>query len=66
MYIDLPSSASSTDLTRIRIGDIIVKQSTRDAKPPFAEGAFYYFAEENALLRWSNGEWKQVNSVADV
>ena len=66
MYIDLPSSVSSTELTRIRIGDIIVKQSTRDAQPPFAEGAFYYFAEENALLRWSNGEWKQVNSVADV
>lgn len=67
MYIDLPKShEANAELTRVRIGDIIVKESSRDAIPPFSEGAFYYFVAENALLRWHNGDWKQINSVADV
>ena len=73
MYIDLPSSHDSgAELKRIRIGDIIVKNSARDVEPPFAEGAFYYFVEENALLRWSYNtkegkyEWKQINSVSVI
>jgi hypothetical protein len=73
MYIDLPNSHDSgAELKRIRIGDIIVKNSARDAQPPFAEDAFYYFVEENALLRWSYNtkeskyEWKQINSVSVI
>ena len=67
MYIDLPKSHEpNAEITRVRIGDIIVKESSRDAEPPFSNGAFYYFVEENALLRWNNGEWKQINSVSDV
>lgn len=66
MYVDLPKDSTSGELKRVRIGDIIVKDSVRDAKPPFAEGAFYYFAKENALLRWYDGAWKQVNSTSDV
>lgn len=67
MYIDLPKShEANAELTRVRIGDIIVKESSRDAEPPFSEGAFYYFVAENALLRWHNGAWKQINSVSDV
>lgn len=67
MYIDLPESLeANADLKRIRIGDIIVKDSKRDAVPPFSEGAFYYFAQENALLRWNGSSWTQINSVSDV
>lgn len=67
MYIDLPKShEAGAEVARVRIGDIIVKNSKRDAIPPFAEGAFYYFAEENALLRWDGSKWKQINSVSDV
>jgi chromosome segregation ATPase len=70
MYVDLPK-ANSTELARVRIGDIIVKNSVRDAEPPFCEDAFYYFITENALLRWGIQEdgtkgWKQINSVSDV
>lgn len=66
MYIDLPNAANANTIDRIRIGDIIVKNSSRDLAPPFAEGAFYYFVSENALLRWNGSEWTQINSVADV
>ena len=66
MYIDLPNATNSAQIDRIRIGDIIVKESTRDLEPPYSEGAFYYFAKENALLRWSEGEWKQINSTQAV
>lgn len=67
MYIDLPEShEANAEITRVRIGDIIVKESARDAKPPFAEGAFYYFVAENALLRWDGKDWKQINSISDV
>lgn len=67
MYIDLPKShEANAELARVRVGDIIVKESSRDANPPFSEGAFYYFVAENALLRWHDGAWKQINSVSDV
>lgn len=70
MYIDLPNATNSATIDRIRIGDIIVKDNARTAKPPFSDGAFYYFVEENALLRWTKSEnggfWTQINSVADV
>lgn len=68
MYVDVDDS------TRIRIGDIIQKNSVRDAQPPFSSDALYYFIEENALLKWveyvEEGEtkhkWQQLNSVSDV
>lgn len=67
MYIDLPESLEdNASVKRIRIGDIVVKQNAREAVPPFSEGAFYYFVDENALLRWNGSGWTQVNSVSDV
>lgn len=73
MYIDLPDPASSNgSLKRIRLGDIIIMESTRDLTPPYSEGAIYYFAKENAMLRWAKNpetgknEWKQINSTSDV
>lgn len=64
--MDLPKTPDSTELQRIRIGDIIVVESARTAKPPFAEGAFYYFVAENALLRWDGIAWKQLNADTDL
>ena len=67
LYLDLPeSSATDAKLKRIRIGDIIVKESARTAEPPFATGAFYYFVAENALLRWDGSAWKQLNADTDL
>lgn len=66
LYLDLPKAPDSTELQRIRIGDIIVIESARVAEPPFAEGAFYYFVEENALLRWDGSAWKQLNKDTDL
>jgi hypothetical protein len=66
MYIDLPNKDTPTTIDRIRIGDIIVKNSARTAEPPFAKGAFYYFIEENALLRWDGTDWVQINSVKAI
>lgn len=66
LYLDLPKTPDSTELQRIRIGDIIVVDSARVAKPPFAEGAFYYFVAENALLRWDGSAWKQLNADTDL
>ena len=52
MYIDLPSASDSTKVGRIRIGDIIVCENLSDLQPPYHEGAFYYVASKNALLRY--------------
>ena len=64
MYIDLPDKDGS--LGRLRIGDIIIKESARTAEPPYSEGALYYFAAENALLRYSNNKWVQINEATDL
>lgn len=65
MYIDLPNDEGT--LGRLRIGDIIVKDDLDQlGPPPYAEGAFYYIAEDNALLRYNNGTWVQINTVSDV
>jgi hypothetical protein len=68
MYIDLPvSHDESAAINRIRIGDIIVKDDlSKLGPPPYAEGAFYYIAADNALLRYNSGKWVQINSVSDV
>ena len=76
MYVDLPAVTAADGSTiaadRIRVSQIIVKNSSRDAVPPFSEDAFYYFVEENALLKWIPAvgdvaaHWKQINSVSDV
>lgn len=64
MYIDLPDKDGT--LGRLRIGDIIIKESVRTSEPPYSEGALYYFAEENALLRYSNNKWVQINEATDL
>lgn len=67
MYVDLPKSHdTNAEITRVRIGDIIVKDSAKTAQPPFSTGAFYYFVTENALCRWNGETWTQINSVSDV
>ena len=66
MYIDLPNKDNSSTIDRLRIGDIIVKDSVKSAAPPFAEGAFYYFVKENALVRWDGTTWKQINTTDGV
>lgn len=66
MYVDVSASQ------RVRVGDIIQKNSVREATPPYSTDALYYFIEENALLKWGpfgkDGEmaWKQLNSVSDI
>lgn len=66
MYVDISASQ------RVRVGDIIQKNSVRDVEPPYSTDALYYFIEENALLKWGPfGEnkamaWKQLNSVSDI
>jgi hypothetical protein len=52
MYIDLPSVSDPSKVGRIRIGDIIVCETLSDLTPPYHEGAFYYVASKNALLRY--------------
>lgn len=64
MYIDLPDKDGT--LGRLRIGDIIIKESVRTSEPPYSEGALYYFAAENALLRYSNNKWVQINEATDL
>lgn len=63
LYIDLPNDDGQ--LGRLRIGDIIVVDSAKTAQPPFSIG-FYYFIEDNALLRWDGSAWTQINTVSDV
>lgn len=65
MYVDLPKAAGSTEVNRVRIGDIIVLANATEAKPPFSVG-FYYFVDENALMRWNGTAWKQINTTAQV
>lgn len=66
MYVDVSASQ------RVRVGDIIQKNSVREATPPYSTDALYYFIEENALLKWGpfgkDGAmaWKQLNSVSDI
>ena len=64
MYIDLPDKDGT--LGRLRIGDIIIKESARTTEPPYFEGALYYFTVENALLRYSNNKWVQINKDTDL
>ena len=70
MYVDLPAvtgkDGSTIAADRVRISQIVVKNSSRDAQPPFSADAFYYFVEENALLKWNptggdegKGAWTQ-------
>ena len=66
MYIDLPNKDDASTIDRLRIGDIIVKDSVKTAAPPFAQGAFYYFVQENALVRWDGETWKQINTTAEI
>lgn len=78
MYVDLPAIGTAGEAgyvaaDRIRISQIVVKNSYRDAQPPFSADAFYYFVSENALLKWNptggedgSGAWVQINSVSDV
>ena len=77
MYVDLPAvtgkDGSTIAADRIRISQIVVKNNSRDVQPPYSADAFYYFVEENALLKWipGGGEdgsdiWRQINSVSDV
>ncbi len=73
MYVDLPKIVTNpetkeeeTVVNRIRIGDIITIATVEDLIPPFSEGAFYYVEDRNALLRWSGGEWKQINSTKAI
>lgn len=60
MYVDID------DNSRIRIGDIIQKNSVKEAKPPFNTDAFYYFVAEKALVRWTGEEWIQFATTDDI
>ena len=70
MYVDLPAvtgqDGSTIAADRIRISQIVVKNSSRDAQPPFSTDAFYYFVEENALLKWDGEKWTQLNNTAQL
>lgn len=68
MYIDLPEShEENATVSRLRIGDINVYQSSSDVnfKPPYQEG-FYYFIGDNALMRYDGTAWTQINTTADI
>ena len=67
MYVDINAEK------RIRISDIIQLNSPKDlGEPPYSTEGFYYFAQDNALMKCTgqNAEggwdWKQLNSVSDV
>ena len=71
MYVDI----SATE--RIRLGQIISYNTYADfrklAQPPYSTEAFYYIADENALLKWvlkkdstTEYEWRQINNVSDI
>ena len=62
MYVDL---TGSNGLDRIRIGQIIslTEQEWEAKKPPFYSDTFYYITDKNALLKYTNGAWKQINST---
>lgn len=78
MYVDLPDVKNADGevvvaADRVRLSSVIIKESTRDLAPPYNPGAIYYFAEENALLRWNatggdegKGAWVQINSVKAI
>ena len=65
MYVDV-----ATD-KRIRIGQI-VDVASRDLKPPYAHGTFYYLNDINALVKWdatlndNAGGWVQINGTGDL
>lgn len=70
MYVDLPAvttaEGDTIEARRARIGQIIVKDSARVTPPPYSKDAFYYFIEENALLRWDGSAWTQLNSTSQI
>ena len=78
MYVDLPDVRNADGdvvvaADRVRLSSVIIKESSRDLEPPYNPGAIYYFAEENALLRWDadggdqgTGTWVQINSVKAI
>lgn len=75
MYVDLPDEKNSNAAKRIQISQIITLESTKEwkeLKPPYSETAFYYIANQNALLKYTgiNDQneyvWKQINSTTDV
>lgn len=72
MYVDVANGDVTTkegENSRIRIaGDIIQYESIGDPKinPPFSTDVLYYFIAENALMKWTGSEWKQLNKVSDI
>lgn len=78
MYVDLPDVKNANGdvvvaADRVRLSSVIIKESSQDLTPPYNPGAIYYFAEENALLRWDadggdqgTGAWVQINSVKAI
>lgn len=78
MYVDLPDVRNASGdvvvaADRIRLSSVIIKESSRDLTPPYNPDAIYYFAEENALLRWDadggdegKGAWVQINSIKAI
>lgn len=61
MYVDLDGS-------RIRLSQIVTLDTYawQSLEPPYSEEAFYYLSDSNALLKYVNGAWKQLNSTADI
>lgn len=67
MYVDVASDK------RIRISDIIQINSVKDlGEPPYSTDGFYYFIQDNALMKCLGEDgkggwnWVQLNSVSDV
>lgn len=71
MYVDISNTQ------RIRLGQIISYNTYEDfrklTQPPYSTEAFYYIADENALLKWclkkdstTEYEWRQINNISDV
>lgn len=73
MYVDVDEN------TRIRLGETIQLDSKEDLPaPPYSTDAYYYFAKENALMKYApkfdaqgnkldgQFEWKQINSLSNL
>lgn len=61
MYVDLGGN-------RIRLGQIIelTTQDWEQLTPPYSNEAYYYLTDSNALLKYVDSKWVQINSTADI
>ena len=66
MYVDLNNG---TNVERIRLSQIVNLATTEDWQnltPPYSKEAFYYIIKANALLKYTDSGWVQINSTSEL